>query len=291
MPSAGEDDTAAGDDEVTDSEEMIGISDHIHRQIANTSGGEESRRMFQKLWTHADEMKVLQGFLEFTSKRGTTHANYQHDTGPFFNEIRPRLQFDFNKNQIAEKLRRLKKKYRNAAAKIGSGRGFVFKSPHDRATYEISRKIWSTKIWSTTTFYRKPKNRSNQEDRSGGVGGSEVTNFPAALDCFASASPPSLAEEIGPVPPPSKTEDVAAAAAGQSVEEEAVRICLAPVFKELVQFAVAGATTAPPIALAVEGDERWRQQRIMELELYLKRMELVEEWVRSSLEKLRSLGS
>ncbi|KAH0459411.1 hypothetical protein IEQ34_012225 [Dendrobium chrysotoxum] len=288
MTSAGEDDPAAGDDEVTDSEEMIGSSDHIQRQIPNSSGGEESRRMFQKLWTHADEMKVLQGFLEFTSKRGTTHANYQHDTGPFFEAIRPRLQFDFNKNQIAEKLRRLKKKYRNAAAKMGSGRGFVFKSPHDRATFEISRNIWSS------TFYRKPKNRTNQEDRSGDVAGSEEALVPVTLVSSASALPPSPAEEGGSVPPPAKAEAIASAAAGAagpSVEEEAVRICLAPLFKELVQFAVAGVTAAPPIAVSVEGDERWRRQRILELELYLKRMELVEEWVRSSLEKLKSMGS
>lgn len=284
MPSTGEDEPAAGDDEVTDSEEMIGISDHFQQQIPNSSGGEESRRMFQKLWTHADEMKVLQGFLEFTSKRGTTHANYQHDTGPFFDAIRPRLQFDFNKNQIAEKLRRLKKKYRNAAAKMGSGRGFVFKSPHDRASYEISRKIWSS------TFYRKPKSRLNQEDRSGGVGGSEVALVTAAIVSSTSASPPSPAEERASVPPPAKAEAVAAVAAGPTVEEEAVRICLAPVFKELVQFAVAGVTAAPPIVAAVEGDERWQRQRILELELYLKRIELVEEWVRSELEKLKSMG-
>lgn len=287
MPSAGDDDPVAGDDEVTDSEEMVGSGELVSRRTPNSGGKEESRRMFQKLWTDSDEMKVLQGFLEFTSKRGTTHANYQHDTGPFFEEIRPRLQFEFNKNQIAEKLRRLKKKYRNAATRLGSGRGLVFKSPHDRATYEISRKIWSS------TFYRRPKNPQIQPDQSSGgvIGGSEDALLPLTFVSSATASPPSPAEDGGSAPPPAKAV-APSAAAGPSVGEEALRICLAPVFKELVQFAVAGPLAAPPIApAAAEEDERWRQQRILELELYLKRMDLMEEWARSALEKLRSTRS
>lgn len=293
MPSAGDDDPVAGDDEVTDSEEMVGSGDLIRFRAPNSGGGEESRRMFQKLWTDSDEMKVLQGFLEFTSKRGTTHANYQHDTGPFFEEIRPRLQFEFNKNQIAEKLRRLKKKYRNAAARVGTGRGLIFKSPHDRATYEISRKIWSS------TFYRKPKNPPIQLDQI--PGGSDGVPVPSSFISSASASPaeeggtapvpvpaPPPVNEAGSVPPQPKAEKA-------SMGEEAVRICLAPVFKELIQFAMTGALAPPPLpaaaAAGMEEDDRWRKQRIMELELYLKRMDLMEEWVRSALEKLRSMGS
>ncbi|KAK8954171.1 Mediator-associated protein 1 [Platanthera zijinensis] len=268
---------------------------HPGGRAPNSGGGEESRRMFQKLWTDADEMKVLQGFLEFTSKRGTTHANYQHDTGPFFEEIRTRLQFEFNKNQIAEKLRRLKKKYRNAAARVGTGRGLVFKSPHDRATYEISRKIWSS------TFYRKPKNPPSQLDQIAGVGGSDGALVPSSFISSASASPPPLpADEGGSAPAPapapapeagSVKAEKAATVAGPGSDGEAVRICLAPVFKELIQFAMTGALAALPPAAVVEEDGRWRQQRIMELELYLKRMDLMEEWVRSALEKLRSMGS
>ncbi|CAL5329855.1 unnamed protein product [Camellia sinensis] len=43
-----------------------------------------------------------------------------------------------------EQLRRLKKKYRNVLSRIGSGKEYVFKSPHNQATFEISKKIWSS---------------------------------------------------------------------------------------------------------------------------------------------------
>ncbi|KAL2501367.1 DNA-binding storekeeper protein-relatedtranscriptional regulator [Forsythia ovata] len=64
------------------------------------------------------------------------------DESPFYDQIKDKLQLDFNKNPIVKKLRRLKKKYRNIISKSGSGKYHDFKSPHDQATFEISCKIW-----------------------------------------------------------------------------------------------------------------------------------------------------
>ncbi|PKA51521.1 Mediator-associated protein 1 [Apostasia shenzhenica] len=286
-----------GSDEATDSDDLGGGGKHkSRRRFSKSGGGDDSRRMFQKLWTDADEIKVLEGFLEFTSRRGTTHADYQHDTGPFFDEIRPRLKFEFNKNQVAEKLRRLKRKYRNAAARIGSGRAFVFKSPHDRDAYEISRKIWST------TFKRKPKNPDTgapQPDWSGGAvpaapSGSEPAKLIPVLVVESSAG--AVQSNTAPDSSALVPQALPSQARGAGVEET-MRMGLAPMFKELLQFAVGGyapTMTAsplgflPPSVAGAEEDERWRRQRILELEVYLKRIELVEESVRSALEKLRS---
>lgn len=104
---------------------------------------DDSRRLFQRLWTDEDEIELLQGFLEYTSSRGTTSSGHHHDTAAFYDQIKSKLQLEFNKNQLVEKLRRLKKKYRNVISKMSSGKDFVFKSPHDQATFELSRKIWS----------------------------------------------------------------------------------------------------------------------------------------------------
>lgn len=102
---------------------------------------DESRRLFQRLWTDEDEIELLQGFLDYTTQRGNAH---HHDTALFYDQIKSKLQLDFNKNQLVEKLRRLKKKYRNVMNKITSGKDFSFKTAHDQATFEISRKIWSS---------------------------------------------------------------------------------------------------------------------------------------------------
>lgn len=95
------------------------------------------------MWTDEDEIELLQGFLEYTTTRGATSSGHHLDTAAFYDQIKSKLQLDFNKNQLVEKLRRLKKKYRTVLSKMSSGKEFVFKSPHDQATFEISRKIWS----------------------------------------------------------------------------------------------------------------------------------------------------
>lgn len=95
---------------------------------------DDSRKLFQRLWTNEDEIELLKGFLEYTASRGVGH---HHDTTAFYDQIKSRLQLDFNKNQLVEKLRRLKKKYRNVVSRISSGKNFVFKSAHDQETFEI----------------------------------------------------------------------------------------------------------------------------------------------------------
>ncbi|XP_019419992.1 PREDICTED: probable transcription factor At3g04930 isoform X2 [Lupinus angustifolius] len=115
-------------------------SDSKRNQIEEKKPIDDSRKLFQRLWTDEDEIELLQGFLDYTSHRGSSHHN---DTALFYDQIKSKFQIDFNKNQLVEKIRRLKKKYRNVLNKINSGKEFSFKSPHDQATFEISRKIWS----------------------------------------------------------------------------------------------------------------------------------------------------
>lgn len=65
--------------------------------------------------------------------KGTTFASHQYDTGPFYEEIKKQFAFDFSKNQLIEKLRRLKKKYRVCALRMQTaGKDFAFKSVHEQ---------------------------------------------------------------------------------------------------------------------------------------------------------------
>ncbi|KAG5126545.1 hypothetical protein JHK82_027380 [Glycine max] len=101
---------------------------------------DDSQRLFQLLWIDEDEIELLQGFLDYTSQRGFLHHN---DIALFYDQIKSKLQLDFNKNQLVEKIRRLKKKYRNIRNKICFGKEFSFNSAHNQATFEILCKIWS----------------------------------------------------------------------------------------------------------------------------------------------------
>ncbi|KAF9595203.1 hypothetical protein IFM89_037789 [Coptis chinensis] len=280
---------------------------------------DDSRRLFQRLWTDEDEIGLLQGFLEYTSQRGGfKNSAYHHDTAPFYDQIKSKLQLDFNKNQLVEKLRRLKKKYRNVMNRISSGKEISFKTPHDQATFEISRKIWnevgggvggiddddgnvnmSDAINGTHVVFNAEKkvgssSRSRKRARTSstiGVGGEEnVTDAVNLMNCPVNSSVP-------------------------SVIEDTVRSCLSPLFKELMASAINGPANfrgfggmgLSPFAMNFGGggdsssmlgflsggekevmDEKWRKQQILELEVYSKRVELVQDQIKLALEDLRA---
>ncbi|CAN1272064.1 Probable transcription factor At5g28040 [Linum perenne] len=310
---------------------------------------DKSRQLFQRLWTDEDEIELLQGFYEYTSQRGGSH----HDTAMFYDQIKSKLQLDFNKNQLVEKLRRLKKKYRNVLSKIGSGKEFSFKSPHDQVTFEISRKIWSStgklasvedgnldeeegnpnlnsnsnpnlnnsgfndggmeiKVEdqkSTPRSRKRPRPRSlatplalNSYGGSGGshvsggggnTGGSKMDDkrFPNDVHVLNNEVNNGTTHSNVNVP---------------GLIEETVKSCLSPLFKELLSSntmmpgsgiggrGIGGlAMNSMPLSFGgveMMADEKWRKQQILELEVYSKRLELVQDQVRSQLEELRSVG-
>ncbi|OMO96446.1 hypothetical protein COLO4_15268 [Corchorus olitorius] len=323
------------------------------KKPAPPSQFDESRRLFQRLWTDEDEIELLQGFLDYSTSKMTSNSSsshhHHHDTALFYDQIKSKLQLDFNKNQLVEKLRRLKKKYRNVMNKISSGKDFTFKSPHDQATFEISRKIWSNsvgKVEDNVLDDDENNNNVNLIDESG-----EKKNFVPK-----SAAPRKRSRSNKGVKMEEKrglndgftmnttatttnnnnfnfnnrsSNDngnvegfVLAAGAGGGgnmvgVIEETVRSCLTPLFKELLGSVMGGgggvggcggrgisglAMNAMPLNFGgslnfgVGGangelmDERWRRQQILELEVYSKRLELVQDQIKAALEELRSMG-
>lgn len=286
---------------------------------------DDSRRLFQRLWTDEEEVKILQGFYEFTSRRGTTFASHQYDTGPFYEEIKKQLQFDFTKNQLIEKLRRLKKKYRNCVSRMQSvGKDFAFKSGHERAIYDIARRIWSA---STKRAHDSDDEELNTPNTTIS---SEIITVPIndgslsserritrtrrrmrrriTEEAAAAVAPVAVGvvENSAPVMQP----PLASAEAMPNVIEETVKSCLSPLFKELINSAIGGplgpgisSGTSPlnllPLSLgggslAAPGspvDEKWRKQQILELEVYLKRIELVRDHIKATLEELKTARS
>ncbi|KAK3163586.1 hypothetical protein QOZ80_1AG0005620 [Eleusine coracana subsp. coracana] len=318
---------------------------------------DDSRRLFQRLWTDEEELLILRGFLDFTARRGTTFASHQYDTGPFYEEIRRRLSFEFTKSQLIEKLRRLKKKYRVCAARMAAqGAAFAFRSAHEGAIYDVARHIWRPAV-------RRDGNgaggdASDEDDinpaaaatsagavpgaaEDGASGGSASANTPrgrggrrvkrkTAQEMEANALPTTrsplmvndvvrqplvvavenLTPAIAQLPPVVAPSPAPAIANGAT--EETLRAILSPLLREVISSITVAGQTGLGLGLnmgfggiggvdllglglgvassspVVSGDEKWRQQQILELEVYLKRIELVREQVTAALEELRS---
>ncbi|XAR52502.1 hypothetical protein NMG60_11020622 [Bertholletia excelsa] len=282
---------------------------------------DESRRLFQRLWTDEDEIELLQGFLEYTTQRGGGNSSHHHDTTAFYDQIKCKLQLEFNKNQLVEKLRRLKKKYRNVMNKIGSGKEYVFKSPHDQATFEISRKIWSGA--AAVAGGAGGGEEGGLEDDEANHNPNSIDQNNNGIDVHNSDKKSSrsrkrprggkIEEKHQFNQPPLPTATPIQSTSIPNLIEETVRSCLSPLFKELLHSAMngpcgsrgfGGIAALSPIPLSFGGpaalnftgggdlmDDKWRKQQILELEVYSKRLELVQDQIKSALEELRSMGN
>ncbi|KAJ1279932.1 hypothetical protein BS78_04G193200 [Paspalum vaginatum] len=302
---------------------------------AAAGGSGERRPLFQRLWTDEDEIVILRAFAEFTAQRGTSFASHQYDTTPFYEDMRRRLPTDFTKNQLVEKIRRLKRKYRNCVERLRvAGSGFTFRSPHEQAIFEIARTIWRP---------ASDKHGRDSDDEGGNAHHDTPLSFDAAANGDPAKSPTSrprrgrrrrtgdfpadaAAETLAlpPAPMPVMTEDSlqtfphapppmdpavgigmdpatglpAALSAAAAVSSTAENPILAALFKEMVRamLSIGGGGSAGPLGLeptpAIAGvpiqGEKWRQQRIRELEVYLRRIDLLQDQARAALEELRS---
>jgi hypothetical protein len=306
-----------------------------------SAAAEDSRRLFQRLWTDEEELLILRGFLEFTSRRGTAFASHQYDTGPFYDEIRRDLSLDFSKNQLVEKLRRLKKKYRVCAKRmLAQGGTFAFRSAHEGAIYDVARHIWRPAFkpdgsdeddinpaeeadegGGGNTSAHTPRGRGSRRGRRRTAQEMETPSMPATpaapiLVTHSIAQEPAvvaLENSVPPIaPPPPLPASVPAPVTANGPTEDDFRSILSPLLKELIssvtvtgqtelgsglgvgfgrvsgtdilglRFGVAGLNPVAP-----SGD-KWKQQQILELEVYLKRIELVREQVTRVLQELRS---
>ncbi|CAH9073503.1 unnamed protein product [Cuscuta epithymum] len=348
----------------TDNVSVAATSLTVYEEKKPPAAFDDSRKLFQRLWTDEDEIELLQGFLEYTTHRGAINSSHHHDTTAFYDQIKNKLQLEFNKNQLVEKLRRLKKKYRNIVSKISAGKDFVFKSAHDQATFEISNKIWSNggsavrgggpvlslpavesggfeeeyanpyPNQSSSINDHSPNLNSNSVDpkttprsrkrlRVGAAVKVEEKQGLISEQCQPSPSvtvvtPPIPIANNTPTPTPTPT---AAPATSQTVTatqipsliEETVKSCLSPIFRELLSsvtrlnggsrgFGFGMGLGPVPLGLGGEGgglsmsaemmaDEKWRKQQMLELEVYSRRLALVQEQIKAQLDELRSMGS
>ncbi|EYU37064.1 hypothetical protein ABFS82_14G183700 [Erythranthe guttata] len=322
---------------------------HHHQEIVvakKPMPPDESRKLFQRLWTDEDEIELLQGFLDYTTQRLGAHnssSQHHHDTAAFYDQIKSKFQLDFNKNQLVEKLRRLKKKYRNVVAKFASGKEYSFKTAHEQATFEISSKIWGSTAFNgyaalpaapapasapieeedddlnspNFAYFQSPKPngidinskipRPKKRNRAGVVKVelanpiSTINNTPPAVPVAPMASP---AVGMGVTP--------GVSGSMPSVIEETVKSCLSPIIKELLSNSMSSTpnSNSPccghgfglpqnllPVCFnatmggdKIANNNRWRKQQMLELEVFSKRLELVQDQIREQLHELRSMG-
>lgn len=233
-------------------------------------------RQYQRLWTKQDEMELLKGYLDYTKQhRKETTTSLQNDVALLYDHVSPKLNVGFNKNQLVEKLRRLKRKYKVSMEKVNSTKENPFKSLHDKAIFEISHKIWG-----------------NEKDQDGfdGYGSSPVTEshdvgnvnncdeienkVPKRLRLFTK-------EGVNRSNDHNNDDSIIGI---EGFIDETMRSCFSPLLKEVLDNAHEGLELKPMALCSGE----LRKRRILELEVYLNRLELLQSQIKARLEELRT---
>ncbi|KAF2299862.1 hypothetical protein GH714_004938 [Hevea brasiliensis] len=219
------------------------------------------KQLFQRLWSEDDEIAVLKGIIDFTEKKGVDPAK---DMTSFYDFIKKSLHFDVSLSQLKDKVWRLKKKFENHVSKGKKGEEKTFSKAHDQKSFDLSKKIWGSEATS-----------------GGGVDLGVKSNGKAkgAINSLRGKSLAALKAELG-VDVEKETE---------KVDKMEVELDRHSGLKQTVQFdksASVGGMEEYVVkkgldmlegAKKAEMEEKWRQLHVAELELFLKRNELIRE--------------
>ncbi|CAA0809781.1 Mediator-associated protein 1 [Striga hermonthica] len=99
----------------------------------------EKKVLFQRIWSESDEIALLNGILQF---RAENKCDPYDNMDAFRAYIKKNLHFDVRRNQLRDKMSRMKKKYTTNKRKEQEGKGRRFTSQHEQEAYDLSDKVW-----------------------------------------------------------------------------------------------------------------------------------------------------
>uniref|UniRef100_M4FG89 Uncharacterized protein n=1 Tax=Brassica campestris TaxID=3711 RepID=M4FG89_BRACM len=294
---------------------------HRRQQPPPPAAIDDSRRLFQRLWTDEDEIELLRGFLDYvTTHRGGSNPP---DTAPFLSPPLPEAVDRRGRDRAPPRLPRLRDDAQRRQQSAGYGAVLrddqveapagvqqepaevLFKSPHDQSTFEISRKIWN-RTGKIIGFEMDFEVNGN----SPGSNPSAAVEIESENGVEKKGSRKRSRSRIGKIEEDNNVnvnvnETVSSSIGG--LIEETVRSCVSPLIKEMMNGTTSmmmagslGPVFTRSLGYGLEGggggnkavrDERWRKQQILELEVYSRRLELVQEEIRATLHELKTMPS
>ncbi|KAJ7981341.1 mediator-associated protein 1-like [Quillaja saponaria] len=227
---------------------------------------------FQRLWSEEDEIVILRGMVEYQTKKG---SDPYADMGAFHEFIKKNLHVDVSKNQLMDKIRRLKKKYLINAEKGENGEDPVFSKPHEQKSFELSKKIWASGAINGVEDNGKSKRKSSSKVKR-----------PLSL-----ASPK---KEVVPKKKEEPNDELNAEPEFSSNYPFLDGILVSGKLSSLPETATSYMREALPLLESVKAkelDRKWHKLQEDEMQLYLKKIELVHESAKLLLEAKKSSNS
>ncbi|XP_024924833.3 STOREKEEPER protein isoform X2 [Ziziphus jujuba] len=118
------------------------VKDSKKRKVSDDVDAKKGSGL-NRLWNQDDEIAILNGMIEYRFKKG---SDPNADYNAFYEFVKNTIQANVSKNQLMEKIRRLKKKYKINAQKTLDG-DHVFPNPHEKIIFDLGKKIWETSVY------------------------------------------------------------------------------------------------------------------------------------------------
>lgn len=229
-------------------------NDETRKAVEDPKGGK-----FQRLWGEDDELAILNGIIDYTAKKGKDPAA---DMNAFHDFIKSSIQFDFEptKDQLSNKIRRLKKKFKTNATK---GAKYNPTKTQEQEAFDLSKRIWGD----------KPPNGGAEQPKSNGKAKSSSQK---GTDLFPSPEASKEVENMEVDRNPGLSEIVALNKS----------FGLAGLPEHLLEQGLALLSESKRAEL----EEKWKKLNRAELELYAKRTQLIRDQAKLILDAYKSSG-
>ncbi|KAK4261895.1 hypothetical protein QN277_004831 [Acacia crassicarpa] len=235
--------------------------------------GDESKKTFQRLWCEDDEIAILNGFAEYAAKTGEAPLK---DINGFHDFIKKSVHVDVSNEQLANKIRTLKRKYVKNAQRGKNGEGPNFSKPYDKRVFELSSKIWADEGANGGTDITKTNGKVKKKNTK------EGSSFAASQKLVADLV--SDSKEARKV-------DIDRNAGSPLSLGEMIRFNKSLGLSGLDDDAIKRGYEMIGASKKAELEDRWKKLKIAELELFVKRVELVKDEASLIWEATKSSGN
>ncbi|XP_026422229.1 GLABROUS1 enhancer-binding protein-like [Papaver somniferum] len=259
----------------TDEENGGGSSSHPEGE---KDPEKDPKKLFARVWSDNDEIVVLEGMLDWHRRGVDPFA----DLGGFLESIKESVNATVNKDQLLNKMRRLKKKYQNNYKRGKAGQDPTFSKPHDLRCYEVMKLIWEGEEVGGRKRSSPADATSNGNDES-----APATNGKKSRSFKTKTTPKTVA-----------LSDISSKELPREVQNG---MSAYPFLLEAFRENKNGPTLGESLlteglallgdSIAKEWEKKWRKFNEEEAEVYLKRVDLVRELTTEVLKAVKSSDS
>ncbi|KAB1226591.1 Mediator-associated protein 1 [Morella rubra] len=120
---------------------------HTAKHAREISSSIPKKKSFEKVWSDGDEINILKDLLEYAENKRADPVSAPADVTQFYKSFKASFHRQVTRVQLAEKVRRLKKKFKDIIARKRSGQTGRDKDPtsskpHETELFQLSNKIW-----------------------------------------------------------------------------------------------------------------------------------------------------